>query len=167
MPRPLYRSTRRSRGNYFQVSLDAPTALSASVRLRAAFGEVDAMAVVWHGRYPQYCEAAYAELTRRCGISYYDFFQANLRAPVVQFHIDYFASLRLEEEFTVTAKLVWCEGARLNVEYLFTQPGGAMAATGYTVHMFTDANHQPLLVVPPLIEKLRQRWRGGEFACLP
>lgn len=158
--------TRRSKGNYFQGGKDAPPALAASVRLRAAFGAVDAMAVVWHGRYSQYCEEAYAELTRRCGISYHDLFKANLRAPVVQVHIDYFESLMLEEEFIVTAILIWCEGARMNVEYSITRMNGTIAATGYTVHMFVDPTGVPLLTVPPLIEKLRQRWQKGEFACL-
>ena len=124
------------------------------------------MAVVWHGRYSQYCEEAYAELTRSCGISYQDFFKANLRAPVVQVHIDYFESLMLEEEFIVTARLVWCEGARMNVEYAITKISGTIAATGYTVHMFTDPAGVPLLIVPPLIATLRQRWQRGEFACL-
>lgn len=166
MKDPVSRPARRSKGHYFHDVPDAPPALVASVRLRAAFSAVDAMAVVWHGRYSQYCEEAYAELTRRCGISYHDFFKAELRAPVVQAHIDYFESLMLEEEFTVTARLVWCEGARMNVEYALTKITGAIAATGYTVHMFTDPAGVPLLTVPPFIETLRRRWQQGEFACL-
>jgi len=166
MKDPIYRPTRRSKGNYFHAAPDAPPALVASVRLRVAFGAVDAMAAVWHGRYSQYCEEAYAELTRRCGISYHDFFKAELRAPVVQVHIDYFEFLMLEEEFIVTARLIWCEGARMNVEYVLTKIGGTIAATGYTVQMFTDPVGVPLLTVPPLIETLRRRWQRGEFACL-
>ncbi|MBF0387207.1 MAG: acyl-CoA thioesterase [Candidatus Omnitrophica bacterium] len=158
--------TRRSKGNYFFRAPDAPLPLVTSIRLRAAFGAVDAMAVVWHGRYSQYCEEAYAALARSCGISYHDFFKAQLRAPVVQVHLDYFVSLLLEEEFIVTARLIWCEGARMNVEYEITKLDGVVAATGYTVHMFTDSASLPLLTVPPLIETLRQRWQRGEFACL-
>jgi acyl-CoA thioester hydrolase len=160
---PIPRTTRRSKGHYFHDVPDAPPALVASVRLRAAFSAVDAMAVVWHGRYSQYCEEAYAELARRCGVSYHDFFNAKLRAPVVQFHIDYFESLMLEEEFVVTARFVWCEGARMNVEYALTRIGGAIVATGYTVQMFTDPQGVPLLTVPALIETLRRRWKRGEL----
>jgi acyl-CoA thioester hydrolase len=163
---PILSSHRRKKGNYFPTVPDAPPALSASVRLRVAFGAVDAMAIVWHGRYSQYCEEAYAQLTRSCGISYQDFFKAELRAPVVQVHIDYFESLKLEEEFMVTARLIWCEGARMNVEYTITKPGGAVAATGYTVQMFTNSAGEQLLTVPPLIETFRQRWLKGEFKCL-
>ncbi len=166
MKDPVSRPTRRSKGRYFSGTPDAPSALVASVRLRAAFSDVDAMAVVWHGRYSLYCEEAYAELTRRCGISYHDFFKAELRAPIVQFHIDYFEPLMLEEEFAVTARLIWCEGARMNVEYAITKTGGAIATTGYTVQMFTDPSGMPLLTVPPLIETLRRRWQRGDFKCL-
>ena len=81
MKDPIYRPTRRSKGKYFHAAIDAPQALAASVRLRVAFGAVDAMAAVWHGRYSQYCEEAYAELTRRCGISYHDFFQGRATCP--------------------------------------------------------------------------------------
>jgi acyl-CoA thioester hydrolase len=166
MNNSVSKPTRRSKGHYFYNGPDAPPALVASVRLRAAFGAVDAMAVVWHGRYSQYCEEAYAALARSCGISYHDFFMAQLRAPVVQVHLDYFVSLLLEEEFIVTARLIWCEGARMNVEYTITKLDGVVAATGYTVHMFTDSSSVPLLIVPPLVETLRQRWKRGEFACL-
>lgn len=72
----------------------------------------------------------------------------------------------LEEEFIVTARLIWCEGARMNVEYVLTKARGTIAATGYTVQMFTDPAGVPLLTVPPLIETLRRRWRIGEFKCL-
>jgi len=160
------RATRRSKGQYFNCKADAPPALAASVRLRVSFSAVDAMAVVWHGRYSQYFEEAYAELTRSCGISYHDLYMAELRAPVVQFHFDYFASLMLEEEFVVKARLVWCEGARMNVEYEITKINGAIAARGYTVQMFTGSDGVPLLTVPPLIETLRKRWQKGEFKCL-
>lgn len=166
MHNPVTRAARRSRGQYFPTVPDAPAPLAATVRLRAAFGAVDAMAVVWHGRYAQYCEEAYAAVTRQCGVSYRDFFEAGVRAPVVQSHVDYFESLVLEEEFEVTARLVWCEGARMNVEYVFTRAGGRIAAAGYTVHMFTDAAGTPFLAAPDLIEGLRRRWREGEFACL-
>lgn len=162
---PVLSSTRRKKGNYFPAEPDAPSKLTASVRVRVAFGAVDAMGVVWHGRYSQYCEEAYAELTRRCGISYHDLFKAELRAPIVQAHIDYFESLKLEEEFIVTARLIWCEGARMNVEYVLTKITGAVAATGYTVQMFTDSAGEQLLTVPPLIETFRQRWFRGEFKC--
>ena len=163
---PILSSHRRKKGDYFPPVPDAPPALTASVRLRASFGAVDAMGVVWHGRYSQYFEEAYAELTRSCGISYHDFFKAELRAPIVQVHIDYFESLMLEEEFIVTARLIWCEGARMNVEYVLSKITGAVAATGYTVQMFTNPDRVQLLTVSLLIETFRQRWLRGEFKCL-
>ncbi|MBF0384403.1 MAG: acyl-CoA thioesterase [Candidatus Omnitrophica bacterium] len=166
MNEPVSKSTRRSKGSYFNSPINVLPALSAQVRLRVAFSDVDPMAVVWHGRYGQYCEKAYAELTRSCGISYHDFFQARLRAPIVQAHMDYYEPLLLEEEFTVTANLIWCEGARMNVEYVLAKTEGSIAATGYTVQMFTEHTGIPLLTIPPLIEKLRQRWLKGEFKCL-
>ena len=159
--------TRRSRtGKYFKRDSGAPPSLCAEVSLRCAFSDVDAMAVVWHGRYAYYFEAAYAALTRQCGISYLDLYEAQLRAPIVQMHVDYFKPLVLEELFTVKARLVWSEGARMNMEYEVMKADGSCAACGYTVQMFTDASGSPAMIVPEPIARLRRRWQEGEFACL-
>jgi acyl-CoA thioester hydrolase len=157
---------RRQKGGYFKEIKGAPRPLVASLRVRIAFSDVDAMAVAWHGRYPFYFEQAYAALTRSCGISYHDFFAAGLRAPIVQMHVDYFEPLELEEECIVSARLLWSEGARMNIEYSITKSSGTLAACGYTVQMFTDVQGTPLLIVPPFIEAIRRQWQQGELACM-
>ncbi len=87
------------------------------------------MAIVWHGRYPLFFEEAAEELGRRCGLSYSDFFEAGLRAPVVELHIDYFQPLFLDEEFTIRASLIWHEGSRLNTEYQLIKQDGSLASS--------------------------------------
>ena len=102
---------------YFKRIKDAPESLDVCVKRRVSFSEVDVMGIVWYGRYPGYFEQGAAALGRRCGLSYKDFYEANLRAPIVQFHIDYYQPLILDEEFTIKASLLWDEAARLNTEY--------------------------------------------------
>ena len=137
-----------------------------SVKRRVSFGEADVMGVAWHGRYSAYFEMASVELGKKCGLSYDDFRRENLRAPIVQFHVDYHSPLFLDEEFQITAKLIWDEGARLNTEFVILKCGGEVAATGYTVQMFTDGeNGVPCMIIPPLLDKCRKRWKAGEFKC--
>jgi acyl-CoA thioester hydrolase len=159
--------TRRKRGEYFDRDEAAPAPLVVRVKRRVRFNEADVMGIAWYGRYPVFFEEAFAELGRLCGLSYRDFAEANLRAPIAQFHIDYHLPLALDEEFTVTVSLVWCEGARLNTEYAVTREDGSIAATAYSVQMFIDAESgETCLTTPKLLERCRTRWKTGEFRWL-
>lgn len=154
----------RRKKTYFKPEADAPAPLVYSFSRRSIFGEVDAMAVVWHGHYARLFEEASTELRRMCGLTYEAFFKAGVRAPVVQLHVDYHQPLLLDELFTVTAKMIWSDAARLNVEYTVTKEDGTLAATGYTVQMFSrDTDNQPCLTLPPLLEAAQERWRNGEI----
>lgn len=157
---------RRKKGEYFERLPGEPLPVCARTTRRVSFSEVDAMGIVWHGRYPQYFEEGFAALGKICGLTYFDFYEANLRAPIVQMHIDYFAPLMLEEEITIEARLIWSEGARIHIEYALYKQDGALATTGFTVQMFTDGlTNQPLLVTPELLEQCRKRWKNGELVC--
>ena len=159
--------TRRARKVYFEREPGAPAPLQWDVRRRVRFSEVDALGIAWHGRYVGFFEEASAELGRRCGLSYRDFFEAGLYAPIVQLHVDYLQPLRLDEEFTIRGRLLWAEGARLNSEYELIKADGALAARGYTVQLFTLAESGlPCAVVPPLLAACRQRWQAGELKAL-
>jgi acyl-CoA thioester hydrolase len=160
------RFLRRQRGGYFPSSADFPGPLIARVKYRVQFSDVDPMAVVWHGRYARLFEQASEELCRSCGMGYADFHREGLRAPIVQLHLDYFAPLVLGEEVSIAAKMIWCEGARINTEFEIKKETGAQSATGYTVQMFIDEAGMPLLASPPLLETCRRRWRSGEFRGL-
>ena len=159
--------TRRARIAYFEREAGVPAPLRVTVMHRVRFGEADPMGIAWHGQYARFFEEGSAELGRRCGLSYADFFEAGLRAPIVQFHVDYLQSLYLDEEFAIRGSLVWNEGARLNTEYELTKADGALAARGYTVQLFIPAGGGgACLVTPPLLERCRRRWKAGEFRDL-
>lgn len=157
-------TTRRKRA-YFAPVPGAPSPVTVTVKRRVHFNECDPMAVMWHGRYPLVFEEASEELGRRCGLSYSDYYEAGLRAPIVSLHTDYHLSLYLAEEFTIRASLLWSEGARLNTEFHIFKEDGALATSGYTIQLFTDhQSGEPCLVSPPMLEKCRRRWQAGEFS---
>jgi acyl-CoA thioester hydrolase len=157
-------NTRRARTGYFERVPGAPPPLRHDLRRRVRFNETDPMGIVWYGRYAVYFEEGAAELGRRCGLSYRDFMDAGLRAPVASLHVDYLQPLVLDEEIVIRCSLVWCEGARLNTEYELIKAGGSIAARGHTIQVFTSAaTGDVCLVSPPLLERCRSRWRAGEF----
>lgn len=158
-------NVRRKKNGYFESIAGMPDPLTVYIKRRVKFSEADVMGIVWHGRYPEYFEEGSAELGRRYGFSYKDFYEAQLRAPIVQLHIDHFKPLFLDEEFTIKASMIWNEGARLNTEYSLIKEGGDIAATGYTVQMFIDeVSGDVLIASPKILEKCRRRWKAGEFS---
>ena len=157
----------RRKKTYFKIEHGTPAPLTMSIKHRISFSEVDAMAILWHGRYSKLFEEAAEKLMHEIGLSYKNYFDNNLRGPVVKFHVDYFRPLVLAELVTVEAMLIWTPAARLNVQYSIKKEDGAFAAAGYTVQMFIDAeSNEPCLVPPPLLEGIRSKWQNGEFECL-
>jgi len=162
-------STRKRRKGepYFARRTEDPAPLTFRIKRRTLFSDADPMGILWHGRYPAFFESAAAELHRACGLGYLDFQQANVYAPIVQLHIDYIASVLLDEEVMVEATLVWNDAARIDTEYAIVKPDGRIAARGFTVQLFTaSATGIPLLAPPCFVEASRQAWRDGEFAYL-
>jgi len=157
---------RRRRKGYFERIEGTPEPLAAIVKRRVTFEEADVMGVAYYGRYADYFEEGSADLGRRCGLSYKDFYEAGIKAPVVQFHVDYHQPLLLDEEFTITASLIWNEASRLNIEYEIRKQDGSLAASGYRIQMFMDAkNGEICLASPEMLENLRRRWKTGELQC--
>jgi len=154
----------RKRKAYFERGEDVPAPVVAEVRRRVHFSEADPMGIVWYGRYSLYFEDASEKLGRVCGLTYKDFYETGLRAPIVELHIDYYNSLFLDEDFTVRAALIWHEGSRLNTEYGIYKMDGSLAASGYTVQLLTEAESGEVCIVSPaLLERCRYRWKTGEF----
>ena len=155
---------RRKRELYFERIEEAPGPVVVELKRQVRFSEVDALAIVWHGRYPSYFEEGSEELGRLCGLSYKDFYEAGLYAPIVKLHIDYFKPLRLAEEFTIRAALIWDTASRLNTEYHLVKDDGSIATSGYTIQVFTYASSGEVCIVSPeLLRSCRERWEAGEF----
>jgi len=154
---------RKRRQDYFKTEEGVPAPLHCTVEHRVLFGEVDAMAIAWHGNYARLFEMASTELRRKVGLSYEDFFVAEVRAPIVQLHVDYKKPLVLDELARIQTKMLWNDAARLNVEYTVFKEDGSVAATGYTVQLFTDEEGTPCWIMPDLLARTQQRWKAGEF----
>ena len=159
--------TRRSRIVFFPPEPDAPPPLQVTLRRRVAFSDVDPLGILWHGRYAAYFEQGAAELGRRCGLSYRDFRDAGLRAPLARFHVEYLEPLLLDEEFDIRTMLFWSSGARLNTAHELLKTNGQVATRAWTVQMLTSAADQSVcLVPPPLLTRCQALWRAGAFADL-
>ncbi|MEE4253380.1 MAG: acyl-CoA thioesterase [Desulfuromusa sp.] len=148
---------------YFRRQDGAPEPLRCSVDRVARFEEVDALAIVWHGRYPSYFEDGRVLLGEKYGLGYMDFYRQGVIAPIKQMHVDYKLPLRFGDPFTIEAILHWTDATRLNHEFILRNAAGEITTTGYSVQLLMDQEQNVLMLPPPFYEKFRQRWLSGEF----
>jgi acyl-CoA thioester hydrolase len=144
----------------------APDPLSCTVEREARFEEVDALRMVWHGRYPSYFEDARVALGKAYGLGYFDFYDAGLVVPVKRIFLDYAEPLRFGQRFRITANLHWTEAARLNFSYAIATLEGAMVTTGYTVQLFLDRSMELQMVWPDFYAGFCRRWKAGNLSAV-
>lgn len=146
---------RRSK-NYF--SPDEKPCLVAEVPRRVQFDEVDALSMVWHGRYASFFEQGRNEWGRKFGFSYDDMYRNGFVMPIVQLHIDYFRILRYDEQILIKTFCHWTEAAKMNLSYEIFAEDGTLAARGYTVQVYTDLQGTPLCLLPEFAENWLKKW---------
>lgn len=154
---------RRRKGGYFSPCEGDPDPIVVEISSRVRFNECDVMGVVWFGNYMRFFEEGSAAIGRKCGISFSEFREAGIKAPIVQCHTDYHNPLLLEEEFTIRATLYYNEAAVIEKEFQIIKSNGTLAASGYTVQLLMDVDNRHIPVSPPLLQRARERWRKGEF----
>lgn len=148
---------------YFRLQKGAPQPLCCTAERVVRFEEVDALGIVWHGRYPSYFEDGRVLLGEKYGLGYMDFYHQGIVAPIKQMHVDYQRPLHFGEPFTIEAILHWSDAARLNHEFILRNAAGEVTTTGYSVQLMMDKEDNVLMVPPAYYAEIRQRWRAGEM----
>lgn len=148
---------------YFPKREGQPQPLRVRVQREVRFEEVDALGIVWHGRYPSYFEDARVALGEKYGLGYLDFHAQGILAPIKQMHVDYQRPLRFREQVEIEGILHWSDAARLNHEFIIRNAAGEIATSGYTVQMLLDSQMQILLISPPFYRDFCSRWAAGDL----
>ena len=133
------------------------------VSRKVRFEEVDPLGIVWHGRYASFLEDGRVAFGDKYDLSYPTMRREKFLAPIVQMHVDYHSPLRYDDEFMITARLIWSDAVRMNFEYILENSKGHVTATGYTVQLLTDLDQKILLARPEFVENLCSRWMKGEI----
>jgi acyl-CoA thioester hydrolase len=148
---------------YFKTQPDSPAPLRLQVERRVRFEEVDALGIVWHGRYASYLEDARSALGDNYGIGYLDLFRNGIIAPIKKMHIDYHLPLTYPEDFTIEGILHWSDAARINYEFIIRNSKGGTVATGYSVQVMLDQEKNLYMVAPHFYQEFCRRWKAGEL----
>ncbi len=149
---------------YFPPRPGEPPPLCGSVERRVRFEEVDALGIVWHGRYAGYAEEGRMAVCRNHGIGYLDLYRQGLLTPIKALHIDFHHPLRFDEEFRIEARLHYTEAARINFSCSIVNAEGRVCTTGYSVQLMLDAQGEQLLLPPPGYREFLARWQAQHAA---
>ena len=150
--------------HYFERSPGDPPPIEVSVTRRLQFSESDPLGIAWHGNYSKFFEAAYTELSHRCGFDNDRLEEEHVSALFYTDRYDYRIPLRCDAVFQTTAAIVWTEAPRINIEYSVHLGDGRLAASGCTTQVFIDArDFTPVWHIPRFWEEFLNRWRKGEY----
>ncbi len=149
---------------YFVHDPSGPDPLKHTTERRVRFDEVDLMGIAWHGRYVSYFEDARVALGKKYGVSYSDFIDRQVPAPIRQLHVDYHRPLSFDEPIRIQALLHYSQAARINFEFIIHDSSDHKVCTGYSVQLMMNLNGEVLLAPPPFFQQFLDRWRSGELA---
>lgn len=125
--------------------------------VKVRFNEVDAYRVAWHGHYVTWMEVGRSDLAGRFGLNAFEIEAAGYQAPVVELELKFKRPLRYDEEARVMTTVRRTETATLEFVCRIVGSDGAVAATGRTVHVLTDAAGVLQYTLPPVIGERLER----------
>ena len=138
--------------------IDLSRYLSATVRVRVPFFDLDPAGVAWHGRYFKYFELARCELLEVVGYSYAQMMRSGILWPIADTSVRYLRPLVLDQEVTVSAYLREWE-MRILMDYRINDDDGTLYTRASTMQVPVEAGSLELLLGSPdfFVENVRLR----------
>lgn len=134
-------------------------ALVNQTEIKVRFSEVDSMKVVWHGHYVKYLEDGREAFGAQFGVGYLDFFSNGILVPIVNVEVDYKRFLLIGERAVIETRFVDCKAAKLKFAYtIFNEETKEIVATGKSVQVFLDLNHELLFSPPEFFNNWKKKW---------
>lgn len=142
------------------LRIDIMKELKASHKFDIRFSEVDSMNIVWHGSYTLYFEDAREAFGKKYGLGYMTIFSNGYFAPLVELSFKYKKPLVYQMMPTIVIKYVPTEAAKIVFDYeIIDENDGSIVATGRSVQVFLDKNHQLVWENPEFYKKWKEKWK--------
>lgn len=126
--------------------------LSAEVRIRPAFHDLDPMDIVWHGNYVRYLEHARTALLQKLDYDYPQMKASGYAWPIVDLKVKYMRSAGYLQELVVRAEIVEWEN-RLKIDYVIADAASGVRLTrASTIQVAVEiASREMCFVCPPIL----------------
>lgn len=123
------------------------------------FGEVDSMAIVWHGNYIKYFEDGRESFGSKYSLGYLDVYRHNVMIPIVKVSCDFKKPLVYGDTAIVETKYVPTEAAKIVFEYtLYRKSDMELMATGCSTQVFLTPEKELLLTAPEFFIGWKKKW---------
>ncbi len=133
--------------------------ISATVRIKAQFYDLDPMEVVWHGNYIRFLEQARCALLDKIAFNYIEMSRTPYIWPIVDLRVKYVRPVRFGQDIDVTATLAEHEN-RIRIEYAVADAAsGEVLTKAQTTQVAVDKTSGETLFESPSV--LLQAVRGA------
>lgn len=123
------------------------------------FGEVDSMAIVWHGNYIKYFEDGRESFGTKYSLGYLDVYKYNIMIPIVKVSCDYKKPLVYGDTAIIETRFVNCEAAKIQFHYsVYRKSDLELMATGSTMQVFLTPEKELLLTAPEFFIGWKKKW---------
>jgi acyl-CoA thioester hydrolase len=122
--------------------------LSAEIKIRVRYGEVDRMGYLHHGNYALFFEEGRTELLRGFGLSYRKMEDEGILLPLREMNIRYIKPVLYDDEVIVETRLVNKPTAKLEFEYFMKNTEGEILSEAKTTLVFTDSKTRKPIRAP-------------------
>lgn len=134
--------------------------LTTEKELEIRFSEVDVMKVVWHGSYPLYLEDAREAFGAQYGLSYQNYLDNNVFAPIVEMNIKYKKPVLYGAHPHIRITYRPKEAAKIVFDYeIFDPEDGSLYLTAQTTQVFMDMNYELMWDNPPFFAEWKKKWQ--------
>jgi acyl-CoA thioester hydrolase len=124
-----------------------------AIKVRVYYEDTDFSGNVYHAAYLKFCERGRTELLRDLGIHHSELIKDGIAFAVRSMHIDFIAAAHIDDELTVTTKVLETTGVRLRLEQTITR--GETVLTRVTVEVVAIRPSGGVARLPrPLLAKL-------------
>jgi len=128
-------------------------------QIEVRFSEVDIMNVVWHGSYPLYFEDAREAFGREWGLSYQQYIDVGIFAPIVELDIKYKRPLTYGMKPIVRITYKPTTSAKVVFDYEIVDPDdGTVFATARSVQVFMKPDGELLWFSPEFYEAWKKKY---------
>jgi acyl-CoA thioester hydrolase len=123
------------------------------------YPEADAMGIVHHAVYPVWYEIARMDFFAQTGIPYEELHRLGIDPPMVDLHIQYFASVSYPETVTVSVRCEAFGPKKLKLSYETKNSAGQVVSTAQTFHIWTGPDGRSIQL-PQAVPEQYARFRA-------
>ena len=133
--------------------------LSAETEISVRFSEVDSLRIVWHGNYIKYFEEGREAFGKKYNISYIDYLNNKILAPIVHVDCDYKLPLIYGDTAIVKAIYEDSDAAKIIFNFeIYRKSDRKLMATGKSIQVFLNSDRELLLTLPIFLIDWKKKW---------